>query len=55
MFAERDLVAHFLHASSKSFNLLLPLSDGRLQSSDFAVFFQELIDQHRVRGLRAKI
>ena len=38
MFAERDLVAHFLHGSGKSFNLLLHLRDSRALFLDLAVF-----------------
>ena len=68
-FAEGDFVAHFLDSRSKSFDLLLLLCDRRLEFGDCALlfcnfgllfrdppmFFQELVEQHRGRGLRAKI
>ncbi len=57
-FARLDLCAHFLQARSKSFNLLLLLGYGRflllhfaVVVLDFAVFFEKLVQQHRVHGV----
>jgi hypothetical protein len=42
------LGAHFLEASSERFDLLLLLSDNRFQVLHLVMFFEELIEQHRV-------
>ncbi len=50
--AHLDLRAHFLHRRSKRLNLLLLLCESRLEIFallfDFAVLFEELVEQHRV-------
>ena len=66
-FARLDLRAHLLQAGSKRFNLLLLLRDsrflfgsGRFYLGDprvlllhFAMFLEELVEQHRVHRLVA--
>ena len=51
-FAQLKLVAHFLEAGSKSFNLLLLPGYRRFLFLDFAVLFEELVQKHRVQPTR---
>ena len=46
--ARLKLCAHLLQAGSKSFNLLLLLSNNRFQVLHLMMLFEELVEQHRV-------